>query len=309
MLEEAFNIDLLKRNETANFVAEVFYEELKFILDRDLEDMLIVQNYGMNSRALSKDILDVTTDYKSISNRYKEFLILHLSRNSIYHQLPEVLFHPLVIRTPSMSNREVVEAIKENKRREERNLDFFQPFDTDLFKESSKITNRHLNFLTDDTANENLLRVARIILDADLEIPNAKLYALFFKLCHSEVLKEHLPAIQDLIFEVLDLEVILEFVPKIFEQIPFEKLGAALLGIDFGLHGSVTSEMDDVKVCILLDKPVSDYAELLKNIKNIKWILSFLIVSNRDTFVTYRVTGASQFVLNERYLGYDSYLN
>jgi hypothetical protein len=309
MLEEKFNIDLLKRNETADFVAEVFYEELKFILNQDLDEMLIVQNHGMNSRALSKDILDVTTQYKSITNKYKEFLVLHLSRNSIYHQLPEVLFHPLVISNPSMSNKEVVEAIKENKRRENRNLNFFQPFDTDLFRESSKIVNRHLNFLTDESANENLLRVAQKILDTNLEIPNSKLYALFFKLCNSEVLKENLPAIEDLISEILDLKVKLEYVPKIFDRIPFEKLGKSQLGVDFGLHGRVESEIDDIKTCIFLDNPVSDYPELLKNIKNIKLILSFLIVSNREIFVTYHITGKSQFMLNERYLGYDSYLN
>ncbi|MEP0214514.1 MAG: hypothetical protein ABJD66_14935 [Cellulophaga sp.] len=53
MLEEEFNIDSLKRNNTADFVAEVFYEELKFILDKDLDEMLIVENSGMNSLALS----------------------------------------------------------------------------------------------------------------------------------------------------------------------------------------------------------------------------------------------------------------
>ncbi|APU09422.1 hypothetical protein A5M85_03730 [Cellulophaga lytica] len=309
MLEEEFDIDALKRNETADFVAEVFYEELKFILNKDLDQMLIVENNGMNSRALSKDILDVSTLYKSISSKYKEFLVLHLSRNSIYHQLPEILFHPLVISTPSMSNREVVEAIKENKRRELRNLNFFQPFDTDLFNESSKIINRHLNFLTDDDASENLFKIAQKILDAKLDIPKVKLFKLFFKLCNSEQLKENLPVIEDLIYEVLDLKVTLKYTPKIFNKIPFNTLGNGLLGIDFGLHGNVQSEVDDITVCILLNESVEDYNELLKNINNVKIILSFLIISNREIFVTYHLTGKLDFTLNNKYLGYDTYLN
>lgn len=309
MLEEEFDIDSLKRNNTADFVAEVFYEELKFILDKDLDEMLIVENSGMNSRALSKDILDVTTLYKSITNSYKEFLVLHLSRNSIYHQLPEILFHPLVISTPSMSNKEVVEAIKENKRREVRNINFFQAFDTDLFKESSKIVNRHLNFLTDDSANENLFRIAQKILDAKLEIPKVKLFKLFFKLCNSEQLKENLPVIEDLIYEVLDFKIELKYTPKIFKQIPYNNLGNSLLGVDFGLHGNVQSEVDDITACILLDEPINNYDTLLKNIANVKTILSFLIISNREIIVTYHLTGKLDFALNNKYLGYDTYLN
>lgn len=309
MLEEEFDIDSLKRNETANFVAEVFYEELKFILNKDLDQILIVENSGMNSRALSKDILDVTTLYKSITNKYKEFLVLHLSRNSIYHQLPEILFHPLVISNPSMSNKEVVEAIKENKRREIRNLNFFQPFDTDLFNESSKIVNRHLNFLTDDNASQNLFTIAQKILDTNLEIPKPKLFKLFFKLCNSEQLKENLPVIEDLIYDVLDFKIELKYTPKIFNQIPYNNLGNSLLGIDFGLHGKVKSEVDDITACILLEKPIDDYNKLLKNIDNVKAILSFLIISNREIFVTYHLTGKLDFVLNNKYLGYDSYLN
>ena len=122
MLEDKYNISELKQSEAADFIAEVFYDELKFILGEELDILLKLKLHGMNARVHSKDVLNISTDYQATRLGYREFLVLHLSRNSMYHQLPEALFHPLVVSRPSMSNREIVEAVRKNRKREKNNL-------------------------------------------------------------------------------------------------------------------------------------------------------------------------------------------
>ncbi len=308
MLEEKFEIHKLKRSTAADFIAEVFYKELEFILGRELDDILMVRKYGMNSRAMSKDVLDVTTKYVTTIDNYKEFLVLHLSQNGIYHQLPEMLIHPLMISSPTMSNREIVEAIRENKRREDRNIDFFLPFDTELFKEKVGIVNRHLSFLTDKKAKENLFRIAKRILDINLDIPKESLYKLFLNLCNAENFKENFKEIEKLILIVLGLEIKLKYVSNYFQDLPFFNLGSGQLGVNLGLVGKTKSEEDDVQVTIVLPKPINDYGELLKNIKTIKKILGFFIKANRKIIVSYEVKNEYDFCLGNRYLGYNTYI-
>lgn len=308
MLENEFEIHKLKSSTATDFIAEVFYKELEFILGRELDDILMVRKYGMNSRAMSKDVLDVTTKYVTTINNYKEFLVLHLSQNSIYHQLPEMLIHPLVLSSPSMSNREVVEAMRENKKREKRNIDFFLPFDTELFKERVRIVNRHLSFLTDKNSKENLFRIAKKILDVNLDIPKESLYKLFLNLCNAEKFKEDFYEIEKLTLIVLGLEVKLKYISSYFNSLPFLKLGNGQLGIDLGLVGKTKNESDDVQVTILLSKPISDYKYLQKNIDSVKKVLGFFIKADREIKVIYEVRENKSFALGEVNLGYDTYL-
>ncbi len=308
MLEERFEIDKLKQSTATDFIAEVFYKELEFILGTKLDDMLIVQKHGMNSRVMSKDVIDVTTKYITTINNYKEFLVLHLSQNSIYHQLPEILFHPLVLSSPTMSNREVVEAIKENKKREIRNIHFFIPFDTELFKERVGIINRHLCFLTDKKSKENLFRIADRVLDVKLDIPKEALHKLFLNLCNAEQFKEDFCKIEELLLIVLGLEVKLKYIDKYFEDLPFESLGNGRLGVDLGLVGKVKSEVDDIEAKVILSKPIGDYKEILKNTDSVKKILGFFIKANREVKVVYEIKGEREFILGQSILGYDTYL-
>lgn len=77
----------------------------------------MVNCHGMNSRVKSRDVLSVSVQHIAATNADKEYILLNLARNSIYHQLPELLFHPLVLSTPGMSNKEIVEAIRANENR------------------------------------------------------------------------------------------------------------------------------------------------------------------------------------------------
>ena len=48
MLEDKYNISELKQSEAADFIAEVFYDELKFILGEELDILLKLKLHGMN---------------------------------------------------------------------------------------------------------------------------------------------------------------------------------------------------------------------------------------------------------------------
>lgn len=56
-------INELKRSNANNYIAEVFLEELQFILKEDLLDSLMIICHGMNPRVHSKDILSASLRY------------------------------------------------------------------------------------------------------------------------------------------------------------------------------------------------------------------------------------------------------
>lgn len=299
------DLDNIKRSEITGFVAEVFYEELKFIL-RDIDKKTIwIKNHGMSTRAFSRDLLDVTS-YDHLSKQAQEDTIfIHLSRNSIYHQLPEILFHPLVISTPSMSNKEVVEAMRQNRKKENENIHFFMPFDTQLFDEKLKLTNRYLNIFTDNYAKQNLFVLANAVIKKDIPLSKEQLYKLFLNLCNSELLKENLPELEKLFRSILGFDVLLAYKTCVLDQSPFMALGDGILGYNFGTQGEVVSEQDDIYATILLEEQ-QDYKTLTKNRSIIKKILEFFTFSNREIIVQHRFLVNNGFQLGSNYLGYDT---
>lgn len=296
------DLDDIKKSEITSFVAEVFYEELKFILEDSKERNIWVKNNGMNTRAFSKDVLDLSS-YDPISmSPQADAVFIHLSRNSIYHQLPEIVFHPLVISTPSMSNKEVVTAMRENRKKVDENIHFFIPFDTFLFEEKLKLSNRYLNIFTDDYAKQNLFSLATAIIKNDIPLDKEQLYKLFLNLCNGEQLKENLPELEILLNSILGFTVLLEYRPCILEQSPFVALGEGILGYDIGTQGPVISEQDDVYAIMQLDNE-PDYKMFQKNSDIIKKILEFFIFSNREIIIEYKTTSNNAFQLGTDYLG------
>ena len=57
MLAQKKPLESIQRSQAINFVAEIFYDELQFILDRRLLDHTMVNCHGMNSRVKSRDVL------------------------------------------------------------------------------------------------------------------------------------------------------------------------------------------------------------------------------------------------------------
>ncbi|WP_428740660.1 hypothetical protein [Tenacibaculum sp.] len=307
--EDYIVIDELVRNMASDFIAEAFVGELEYLLDKDILDTLIVKNHGMNTRAQSKDVLNVDSVFTSRDVDFKENIVVHLSKSSIYHQLPEIFFYPLSLGVNSNNKKDVVNTIRKNREKEKKDLDFFTFFDTEIFKEKVKINNRSLNFFSDEKSKKNLVNIFKQIVNVDLLMSDQSFYKLFLNLCKSESFKENLPELEKLIHTVLGLKVKIEYTPNVINESPFLSLGDAVLGVNLGLSGQVESEIDDIKVEVQLENNVEDFKTLDRYSLMIKEVLNFFIISSRKINVTFKSDPDQGFILSGNFLGYNSYLN
>ncbi len=301
-------LDSIQRSQAIDFVAEIFYDELQYILDRRLLDQTMVNCHGMNSRVKSRDVLSVAEQHVSTANTDKEYILLHLARNSIYHQLPELLFHPLVLSTPGMSNKEIVEAIRSNEKQDKELIQFFAPFDTEFFKEKVRINNRHLNFFSDSESKKNFSKMIEVLENVELSITSHQRYKLFLFLCNTERYKENLPAIEQLLLTVLGLNVKLRMETHEINEAVYLSVGNGCIGQTLGLNGPMESETDDLTATIIFDTPTDNYEEVKIQISNVRQILEFFILSVREINVDYMVYGETDFMLGENLLGYNTNL-
>ena len=305
MLAQKKPLESIQRSQAINFVAEIFYDELQFILDRRLLDHTMVNCHGMNSRVKSRDVLSVSVQHIAATNADKEYILLNLARNSIYHQLPELLFHPLVLSTPGMSNKEIVEAIRANEKQDKELIQFFAPFDTEFFKEKVRINNRHLNFFSDPDSKKNFIKMIEVMENVELSITSHQKYKLFLFLCNAERYKENLPAIEQLLLIVLGLKVKLRLEVHEIDETVYLSVGSGCVGQTLGLNGLMISETDDLTATIILDTPTDDYEEVKTHLSNVRRILEFFILSTRNIEVDYLVRGETDFILGENRLGYN----
>ena len=302
------DIEQIQRSDLMNYIAEVFYEEYLFLIndDVDKEDIWIKQA-GLGSRAFSKDVLDVSHYTYVVGSKLKDATFLNLSRNSIYHQLPEFLFHPLSIRTPSMGTRDVVEAMRENKKREDESIHFFIPFDTELFREKLRLNNRHLHIFDDKRALDNVFSIAKQLIDKNIGLTKKQYYKLFLSLCNSEKLKENLPDLEFFFEQLIGEKVLLKYKDKINDTYSFLPIGAGILGENFGIQGDFVMEQEDVQATVMI-KETKSFEFYKKTRGIILEVLDFFIFSNRSASVDFRFEAKEEFLLGENYLGFDTKL-
>ncbi len=298
-------LELFRKSEASDLLAEVFLDELQFILGENILNRVVVSNQGMNERVHSKDILQVQSQHSALSG---ERIILTLARNSLYHQLPEILFHPLSLTKANMNVRELVEEIRANRRRAKETIKFFAPFDTAFFRERVKIHQRHLNFFSQANPHKSLEAVIEVILGDELRLSQQQCYKLFLFLCQAEQYKENLEGLGVLLKEVMGLEVRIEYTPHTITEDPYQCLGASLLGIDSGLSGVVRAELDDLRATILYEYSILEPSTVKQDIDTLIRILQFFTLSSRAIEVQYTLLGRADFVLGENRLGYDTHL-
>lgn len=80
MLAQKKPLESIQRSQAINFVAEIFYDELQFILDRRLLDHTMVNCHGMNSRVKSRDVLSVSEQHVATTNAGKEYTEKEISQ-------------------------------------------------------------------------------------------------------------------------------------------------------------------------------------------------------------------------------------
>ena len=295
------------RSEAGKLLAEVFFRELQFISgDGALSDRLVVRNRGMNSRVRSQDVLGIQTE--DLPNTSKERVVLHLARNGIYHQLPEFLFHPISLSTPSMTNSEVVVAMRANRKKEEEAIRFFQPFDTEFFKDGVNMFKRSLNLFDDPCGNRILQNVATLFSLQTSSLKMGEKYRLMLFLCNARKYKENLPALEVVLHAVFRMRVALQYRPHHISESPYKSLGECRLGTDSGLSGTFTSELEDVEAKIHLEENIGNEELLREKMDAVRFVLSFFIISSRHVNVIYTVEANTEFVLGTNLLGYDTNL-
>lgn len=306
--ERQKQVETFCKSPANNFLAEVFFEELQTVLGESLMDKIVVRNHGMNSRACSRDVLDVSIEYRPITSSIEELFTLHLARNSIYHQLPEFLFHPISISSPGMSNREIVSAIQNNRKIENETIHFFSPFDTEIFKDKVRISERYLNLFAEPGKNVILQRIVSGILGKRLTLSAYERYKLFLFLCKNSLYKENLPELEKLLYIVMGLRITLKYTYHYITDSPYGVIGDCCLGKDAGLVGPFISEQDDIEAKIIFEDKITDTAFLEDKIEMVKSVLYFFVLSARHIEVTYTVISNTEFVLGQNYLGYDTSL-
>lgn len=298
------DIVVLKQQLNFNLRAEILFYELQNILKNETE--IFVRHKGLSKRNNSRDAIDISTMlYQEGSRLTKEGLVLHLAKNSIYHNLPELLFHPLSVSNPTMSNKEIVEAVKENKKVENDALDFFMPFDNEIFSANAEATIRSLHLFNDKI--DLFLSIVDELVAIELDLSEIQKKNLFIYLCESEKLKENLPELEKVLEMLLGNVVKLKYKPHIFSVSPFLKLSQGILGFDLGLCGSAESEIDDVEVTLYFEGNIN-YSILERKMALVHKVLEYFIISNRKIDIVFFNNYQLGIKLNENYLGINTIL-
>lgn len=298
------DITVLKQQVNFNLRGEILFYELQNILKNDTE--VFVRHKGLSKRNNSRDAIDISSMLYQEDSRYtKEALVLHLAKNSIYHNLPELLFHPLSVSNSTMSNKEIVEAVKENKETENDVLDFFMPFDNELFSANANFAIRSLHLFNDKI--DLFLNVVDELVGIEFDLSKEQKKNLFIYLCEADKLKENLPELEKVLEMLLGNEVKLKYKKHVFKASPFLKLSQGTLGFDLGLCGFVESEIDDVEVTLYFEGNI-DYPILEHKMALTRKVLEFFIISTRKIDIVFFNNYQLGIKLDENYLGINTIL-
>ncbi|WP_374173301.1 hypothetical protein [Flavobacterium tructae] len=298
------DIAVLKQQLNFNLRGEILFYELQNILEKETE--VFVRHKGLSKRHNSRDAIDLSSMlYQEDSRFTKEALVLHLAKNSIYHNLPELLFHPLSVSNSTMSNKEIVEAVRENKKAENNALDFFMPFDNELFAANSNFAIRSLHLFNDKI--DLFLKIVDELVAIDFDLSNTQKKNLFIYLCEADKLKENLPELEKVLETLLANVVKLKYKKHVFTDSPFFELSEGTLGFNLGLCGAVESEIDDVEVALFFEGNI-DYKILERKMNLTRKVLEYFIISNRKIDIVFFNNYQLGIKLNENYLGINTIL-
>lgn len=239
--------------------AELFWLEFEYLYNyfQNLEDdpeeaelPYIICN-GNSGRNYSNDIIDVKLIGHLIDTTYKNIHVVKLSRNGIYHSLPEVLFHSLTIGSTFANVEDIKAAIKYNRRKTEESYRFFSVFDNELFLIKTALFKRQLEWPTGDKRFVGKLVQELLLLEKSNSARQARL--LLNTLSKHQHLKDNHEALGEFLTILLEKTVRVKAVRHQFTDSPYTALGEGLLGLSIGLSGTCYAELDDMLIEIWLE--------------------------------------------------------
>jgi hypothetical protein len=296
--------NLLKKQLNPDLKAEIVCYEIQKKIQKNTKVLAAFE--GISKRNKSKDLLDISTllyqDQKGYTN---EAIVLHISKNSIYHNLPELLFHPLSISNPTMSNKEIVAQIKKNRETQKDSLSFFMPLDNELFKQYVKLSKRCLQLFNDE--NTLFFKIIDELIAIDCNLTDLQKQNLFLFLGENQKYKENLPELEKLLTLMIENPVSLKYKKKYLTKMPFPSLSKAILGYDLGISGIVESEIDDIEATFFFDGNI-DYIKLTKKMELTKNIMSYFTSAARKIDFLFFNNYQLGITVNQNYLGINTIL-
>ena len=143
-----------------------------------------------------------------------------------------------------MTNSEVVAAMRANRKKEEEAIRFFQPFDTEFFKDGVNMFKRSLSLFDDPCGNRILQNVATLFSLQTSSLKMGEKYRLMLFLCNARKYKEDLPALEVVLHTVFRMRVALQYRPHHISELPYKSGGECRWGMASGLSGTVTRDLD-----------------------------------------------------------------
>lgn len=245
---------------------------------------------GTHARGREREVLQHQFRTSVVDDQFLELEGIEVSRNGIYHLLPESLFHPLTLGRYASNTYEIVQEIRDNRDREQENKLFFTPLDTEIFLFKARMISDQIDAVGFSK------RISREILRNFTGGENAffegESHILMACLAKSQELKENPKALSLLLSKLLACEVkILEEWGESYEP-PYLPLGMGKLGVDTICAGPsalegydwkvevITQDIGLIDLAITDDRLEKDLVELLEYFSaapreiEVKWIAS-----------------------------------
>ncbi len=208
---------------------------------------------GTRQRGRSRDVLGLEVQHSVLDHKVIELLGLQVSRNGMFHLLPEALFQPLSLGTAGANTYEIVDEMRSNREREQGNRRFFSPFDSEFFYYATHLLQRQLGWPMRRSKTARAL-VAEIA-DRDFGYDEEKSQLLLAFFANAERAKDNAPLLMQLLSRLLDREVRITACHLAPPILPFVALGHCTLAVDTVLSGFPVQEADDWLVEISYDDP------------------------------------------------------
>lgn len=291
------------------FLAELFWLEIDKLMERANVDKENEFTYvildGNNGLRYKRDVIDVTTQSQLLEETYVNFNIISISRNGVYHSLPEAMFHPLTLGHTYSTVDDIISEIKQNTMVTQQCKQFFALFDTVLFDYKAQLLNREMTwpYLQEETS---IIELVQELFGHQLEHTYTQALILLTTVVFHEDIKCSFDLQAQLLSLLLNTKVEVREVPHIFIETPYATLGSNILGIDAGLMDPHRAELDDLLVEIWLNsaEEIDLYVANTKKQDYIRQIMACFDLTARHIDISYQINDGA----TERKLGHDSYL-
>lgn len=278
--------------------AELFWLEFEYLYgqfqqqeEEELEEAelpYVICN-GNSGRNYANDVIDIKLNSHLIGETYKNIHVLKLSRNGIYHSLPEVLFHSLTLGSTFATVDDIKAAIKYNRQKTDEAYRFFAVFDNELFLMKTALFKRQLEWPRGDKRFITKLVREFLMLGRDHSRKQATL--LLHTLSKHQELKNDYEALGQLLSMLLEKEVKVRAKRHQFSELPYATLGEGLLGLTLGLTGTCYAELDDVLIEVWLNDEQDEnlHIKTVKEKKYIHDVMELFKIASSAIYIQYRV--------------------